>query len=156
MGSRSHPSTPPVNRKSSEQTVKKPTPPKSLPMNHSKAPINSKTSPKVVPKNMRTSPSPPMKSKFDKQRMNSLSRPKNLSPDSMEHLLKQTEPVMKFKEKFPNHTSNIHFIKNEQMKELLKKTESYIGGPRTVPGVRTGGMSPVKNENYPAYNHKNG
>lgn len=164
MGSRSQPPTPPVSRKVSDDSAKKPTPPRSLPLNHSKTPINSRTSPKLVPKNSfnrRTTPSPPKKSKFDKQRVNSLSRPKNLSPDSMEHLLKQSQPVMKFKEKFPNHTSNVNFIRNETMKDLLKKTESYIGGPRTVPGVRTGGMSPVKSDklhsqNGTSFSHQNG
>ncbi|XP_054156887.1 zinc finger C2HC domain-containing protein 1A-like isoform X2 [Oppia nitens] len=129
---------------------KRPTPPNSL-----------KTSPVVKPRNTRRiTPSPPSKSKFDQKRIQSLSRPKNTSPDSIGHMLKQTAPVMKFKEKFPNHTNATRLdtnfiIKNGHLTELMKKSEkAYDSSPRTVPGVRTGGMSPVKSEILS--NHQNG
>ncbi|CAG2110398.1 unnamed protein product, partial [Medioppia subpectinata] len=137
-GARSQPPTPPVNRKT---TTVRPSPPNSL-----------KMSPKPQPKNgtRKTPPSPPT-TKYTQNRINSLSRPKNNSPvGSAEQLIKHTEPVMKFKEKFPNHTNMTrldgNFTKNREIIELLKKTEVYNGGPRTVPGVRTGGMSPVKSD----------
>ncbi|CAG2173684.1 unnamed protein product, partial [Oppiella nova] len=152
---RSQPPTPPVNRK----TTQAPTPPATRKTTTVRpSPPNSlKMSPKPMPKSTtaRTTPSPPMKSKYSNHRINSLSRPKNSSPDSVDHLIKQTEPVMKFKEKFPNHTNatklDANFIKNGQLRELLKKTEVYNGGPRTVPGVRTGGMSPVKSDSQMGY-----
>jgi hypothetical protein len=65
---------------------------------------------------------------------------------------------MKFKEKFPNHVTrhDSKYIKKDQLKEIMKQTETYNSGPRTVPGVRTGGMSPIKNENMTSAYHQNG
>ena len=160
-GSRSQPPTPPSSRRTVAQQTRKPSPPNSLPIGQSNG-YKSKASPKTttpttaVVRSVRTTPSPPSRSKFDKQRINSLSRPKNSSPDSMDQLMTQKEPIMKFKEKFPNHTNHTNFVRNEQLKELLKKTEAYHGPPRTVPGVRTGGMSPVKSDNHLFSSPKNG
>ena len=58
-------------------------------------------------------------------------------------------PVVKFKEKFPPNDSSIttQYIGNhETLQELLKRPDNQNRNqmPKTVPGVRTGGMSPVK------------
>lgn len=58
-------------------------------------------------------------------------------------------PVVKFKEKFPPNDSSIttRYIGNhETLQELLRRPDTQNGSqmPKTVPGVRTGGMSPVK------------
>lgn len=58
-------------------------------------------------------------------------------------------PVVKFKEKFPPNDSSIttQYIGNhETLQELLKRPDNQNGNqmPKTVPGVRTGGMSPIK------------
>lgn len=56
---------------------------------------------------------------------------------------KKSAPVMKFKERFPNHQQQ-RVSKIDQ--EVLQRRDSnlYDDSPKTVPGVRTGGMSPTK------------
>ncbi|XP_053201483.1 zinc finger C2HC domain-containing protein 1A-like isoform X2 [Panonychus citri] len=65
-------------------------------------------------------------------------------------------PVMKFKEKFPNHVRSsldsitTKFLANtENPAEILRKPENFTGPmiPKTVPGVRTRGLSPMRGEN---------
>lgn len=58
-------------------------------------------------------------------------------------------PVVKFKEKFPPNDSSItsqYIGSHETLQELLKRPDTQNGNqqPKTVPGVRTGGMSPVR------------
>lgn len=62
-------------------------------------------------------------------------------------------PVMKFKEKFPNHVrSTLDSItskflqEKENREEILKKPDNFSGPmiPKTVPGVRTRGLSPIR------------
>uniref|UniRef100_T1K641 C2HC/C3H-type domain-containing protein n=1 Tax=Tetranychus urticae TaxID=32264 RepID=T1K641_TETUR len=62
-------------------------------------------------------------------------------------------PVMKFKEKFPNHVRSsldsitTKFLANtENPAEILRKPENITGPmvPKTVPGVRTRGLSPMR------------
>lgn len=72
--------------------------------------------------------------KLQKQRMNS-NYPKT--------------PVMKFKEKFPNHNNKlIEFADSQQFSQMFKKhlnnSFELNSLPKTVPGVRTGGLSPTK------------
>ncbi|RWS31513.1 hypothetical protein B4U80_04632 [Leptotrombidium deliense] len=63
-------------------------------------------------------------------------------------------PIMKFKEKFPNHSksspTNDYIQQADKLHEILKRpnTLSDSNVPRTVPGVRIGGMSPVKPNNF--------
>lgn len=58
---------------------------------------------------------------------------------------KKSAPVMKFKEKFPNH-QHTKLIQAD-FETILRRnsTEIFDDSPKTVPGVRTGGISPVKN-----------
>ncbi|XP_075552096.1 uncharacterized protein LOC142585310 isoform X2 [Dermacentor variabilis] len=60
--------------------------------------------------------------------------------------------VMKFKEKFPNHVSSPYRYPSDdsydpykkadmQMRELMQGSNLALKKPRTVPGVRTGGLS---------------
>lgn len=56
---------------------------------------------------------------------------------------------MKFKEKFPNHNNKlIEFADSQQLTQMFKKhlNNSFEPNnlPKTVPGVRTGGLSPTK------------
>lgn len=72
--------------------------------------------------------------KLQKQRMNS-NYPKT--------------PIMKFKEKFPNHNNKlIEFSGSQQFTQMFKKhlnnSIELNNSPKTVPGVRTGGLSPTK------------
>lgn len=62
-------------------------------------------------------------------------------------------PVMKFKEKFPNHIRSTFdsitskFLQDkENREEILKKPDNFSGPmiPKTVPGVRTRGLSPIR------------
>ena len=64
-------------------------------------------------------------------------------------------PVMKFKEKFPNHSMSDESItskmlqNNESLKEMLKRPDDSFSStlvPKTVPGVRTRGLSPIRND----------
>ncbi|RWS17397.1 zinc finger C2HC domain-containing protein 1A-like isoform X2 [Dinothrombium tinctorium] len=60
-------------------------------------------------------------------------------------------PVMKFKEKFPNHAKSSDYIRNtDNLREILKRPNTLSGPqvPKTVPGVRTGGISPAKLTNF--------
>jgi len=57
---------------------------------------------------------------------------------------KEATPVMKFKEKFPNHQ---HQRNNNTIDyDILRKNSTYDDSPKTVPGVRTGGISPTKSD----------
>ena len=59
---------------------------------------------------------------------------------------KTSAPVMKFKEKFPHHQQRINSTHFDF--EILRRNSSgYDDSPKTVPGVRTGGISPVKTIN---------
>ncbi|XP_075751584.1 uncharacterized protein LOC119173867 isoform X1 [Rhipicephalus microplus] len=73
---------------------------------------------------------------------------------------KQLKPVnvMKFKEKFPNHISSPYRYTSDdsydpykkadmQMRELMRGSTLTTKNPRTVPGVRTGGLSNSINGN---------
>ena len=58
-------------------------------------------------------------------------------------------PIVKFKDKFPNHDNSSsltskYMEETETLKELFKRPDTLSNFPRTVPGVRTGGMSPTK------------
>ncbi|KAI2803006.1 Zinc finger C2HC domain-containing protein 1C [Blomia tropicalis] len=55
-------------------------------------------------------------------------------------------PIMKFKEKFPHHQQRVNSRQFDS--EVLRRNSSaYDDSPKTVPGVRTGGISPIKNQN---------
>ncbi|UXI21083.1 hypothetical protein NH340_JMT07026 [Sarcoptes scabiei] len=78
----------------------------------------------------------------------------NLDRSSSHNKQRQTErsaPVMKFKEKFPNHLQreNVRSIidQYQDIEHILRRnsTAIYDDSPKTVPGVRTGGISPMKN-----------
>lgn len=56
---------------------------------------------------------------------------------------KSSAPVMKFKEKFPNHQPTNACSQAVDF-EVLRRNSAYDDSPKTVPGVRTGGISPVK------------
>ena len=57
---------------------------------------------------------------------------------------KSSVPIMKFKEKFPNHQ---HQRSNNNIDyDILRKNSIYDDSPKTVPGVRTGGISPTKSD----------
>lgn len=58
-------------------------------------------------------------------------------------------PIMKFKEKFPNHNNKlIEFADSQQFSQMFKHLNTNSvelnNLPKTVPGVRTGGLSPTK------------
>jgi hypothetical protein len=59
-------------------------------------------------------------------------------------------PIMKFKEKFPHHSSNTPFQlpDSDQLTQLLRRKSASeqrrTNFPKTVPGVRTGGLSPTR------------
>lgn len=57
-------------------------------------------------------------------------------------------PVVKFKDKFPGGEKSLtskYMQETESLKELFKRPDmNYNSAPRTVPGVRTGGMSPTR------------
>lgn len=61
-------------------------------------------------------------------------------------------PIVKFKDKFPlaaksNTMTSTYMATSDTLQELLKRpvdNENYSKQPKTVPGVRTGGMSPIK------------
>lgn len=57
-------------------------------------------------------------------------------------------PVVKFKDKFPGAGKSVtskYMQETESLKELFKRPDmNYNSSPRTVPGVRTGGMSPTR------------
>lgn len=65
------------------------------------------------------------------------------SPSKTNSSSKKSAPVMKFKERFPHHQQQ-RVSKIDQ--EVLQRRDSnvYDDSPKTVPGVRTGGMSPTK------------
>lgn len=71
-------------------------------------------------------------------------------------------PVVKFKEKFPPNDSSItsqYIGSHETLQELLKRPDTQNGNqqPKTVPGVRTGGMSPVRSiGNFETINDSSG
>ena len=77
-------------------------------------------------------------------RIANLSKPKkyaNHDNEMMKDKINDKQNVMKFKEKFPNYpiSQNSKYIENSQLKEIMKKSD-FIAGPKTVPGVRTGGI----------------
>ena len=57
-------------------------------------------------------------------------------------------PIVKFKDKFPGSGKSVtsqYMQETESLKELLKRPDvNFSSAPRTVPGVRTGGMSPTR------------
>lgn len=57
-------------------------------------------------------------------------------------------PIVKFKDKFPNGGTSVtsQYIKETNaLKEMFKRPDTnFSNQPRTVPGVRTGGMSPTR------------
>ena len=58
-------------------------------------------------------------------------------------------PIMKFKEKFPHHSHQTRLVaESEQLTQLMRRKSASeqmrAGFPKTVPGVRTGGMSPTR------------
>ena len=57
-------------------------------------------------------------------------------------------PVVKFKDKFPNGGTSVtsqYLKETNSVKEMFKRPDTNFSHvPRTVPGVRTGGMSPTR------------
>jgi len=54
---------------------------------------------------------------------------------------------MKFKEKFPNHQHEERIKSTAIDVDILRRNSSaYDDSPKTVPGVRTGGISPLKSD----------
>ena len=57
-------------------------------------------------------------------------------------------PVVKFKDKFPNGATSVtsqYMQETNALKEMFKRPDTNFSNlPRTVPGVRTGGMSPTR------------
>ncbi|KAI1294142.1 Zinc finger C2HC domain-containing protein 1A [Halotydeus destructor] len=81
----------------------------------------------------------------------------NVAPSRVKQLLQANEankatpktPIIKFKDKFPDrkvHVSGVsskYFQETAQLQELLKRPDTMSQFPRTVPGMRTGGMTPT-------------
>lgn len=76
---------------------------------------------------------------------------KNHHPNSGGKNGEKTAPIMKFKEKFPNHnhkkTAKSIIDQFQDIEHILRRNSmtTYDDAPKTVPGVRTDGVSPVKN-----------
>ncbi|XP_046909001.2 uncharacterized protein LOC124490522 [Dermatophagoides farinae] len=71
----------------------------------------------------------------------------------------KSAPIMKFKEKFPNHHLNNHaksiIDQFHDIEHILRRNSMavYDDSPKTVPGVRTGGISPIKKSNNSNSHH---
>lgn len=87
-------------------------------------------------------------------------------PNSGSKNAEKMAPIMKFKEKFPNHnhkkTAKSIIDQFQDIEHILRRNSmtTYDDAPKTVPGVRTDGISPVKNfrnnnNNTPINNNNN-